>query len=54
MQTIDQALAVLVKNEVVSIEEALMNSANPVKLRKFIETEGGAFVFPASSQRSKQ
>jgi twitching motility protein PilT len=54
MQTIDQALAVLVKNEVVSIEEALMNSANPVKLRKFIETEGGEFVFPASSQRSKQ
>jgi twitching motility protein PilT len=46
MQTTDQALAVLVKNEVVSIEEALMNSANPVKLRKFIETECGEFAFP--------
>ena len=41
MQSLDQALAELVLKSGVSIEEALMNSGNPVKLRKFIECERG-------------
>jgi twitching motility protein PilT len=36
MQTLDQALAELVKKEAISTEEALMKSSNPAKLRKFI------------------
>ena len=36
MQTLDQALAELVKNKLVSVEDALMQSSNPAILRKFI------------------
>ena len=49
MQSLDQALAELVKNEGVSIEEALMNSSNPAKLRKFIESGVGEFAFQTNS-----
>jgi twitching motility protein PilT len=48
MQSLDQALAELVKKDGVSTEEALMNSSNPVKLRKFIESDCGEFAFQAN------
>ena len=39
MQTLDQALADLVKKESVKLEDALTKSRNPVKLRRFLQTE---------------
>jgi len=36
MQTLDQALAELVKKKRVSTEDALMQSSNPATLRKFV------------------
>ncbi len=49
MQSLDQALAELVKKDGVSVEEALMNSSNPVKLRKFIESGCGEFAFQTNA-----
>jgi len=40
MQTLDQALADLVKREIVKLEDALTKSTNPVKLHRFIQSEG--------------
>jgi twitching motility protein PilT len=40
MQTLDQALADLVKKKVVRLEEALMKSNNPVKLRQSLPSQG--------------
>jgi twitching motility protein PilT len=40
MQTLDQALADLVKRKVVKLEDALMKSSNPVKLRRFLQPQG--------------
>jgi twitching motility protein PilT len=40
MQTLDQALADLVKREIVKLEDALTKSNNPVKLHRFIQSEG--------------
>jgi twitching motility protein PilT len=40
MQTLDQALADLVKRGIVKLEDALTKSANPVKLHRFIQSEG--------------
>jgi twitching motility protein PilT len=37
MQTLDQALADLVKRKVVKLEDALMKSSNPMKLRRFLQ-----------------
>jgi twitching motility protein PilT len=42
MQTLDQALADLVERNIVTQEEALMKSSNPVKLRQFLQSEGEA------------
>jgi twitching motility protein PilT len=39
MQTLDQALADLVKREVVRLEDALTKSRNPVKLRRFLQSQ---------------
>jgi twitching motility protein PilT len=40
MQTLDQALADLVKRKVVKREDALMKSSNPVKLQRFLQSQG--------------
>jgi twitching motility protein PilT len=40
MQTLDQALADLVKKKVVKLEDALMKSNNPVKLRQSLQRQG--------------
>jgi twitching motility protein PilT len=40
MQTLDQALADLVKRKVVKLEDALMKSSNPVKLQRFLQSQG--------------
>jgi twitching motility protein PilT len=42
MQTLDQALADLAKRNIVTQEEALMKSSNPVKLRQFLQSQGEA------------
>jgi twitching motility protein PilT len=39
MQTLDQALADLIKRGIVKLEDALMKSRNPVKLRRFLQSE---------------
>jgi twitching motility protein PilT len=39
MQTLDQALADLVKRKIVRLEDALAKSTNPMKLQRFIESE---------------
>jgi twitching motility protein PilT len=44
MQTLDQALADLVKREVVRLEDALTKSRNPVKLRRFLQSQPEAVV----------
>jgi twitching motility protein PilT len=41
MQTLDQALAELVRTKMISNEEALINSSNPVTLAKLITNEHG-------------
>jgi twitching motility protein PilT len=45
MQTLDQALADLVKSNVVSEEEALVKSSSPAKVQQFLQfqPEGGRF-----------
>lgn len=40
MQTLDQALADLVKKKIVKLEDALMKSTNPVKLQRFLQSHG--------------
>jgi twitching motility protein PilT len=45
MQTLDQALADLVKNNIVSLEEALIKSGNPVKLREILQPQHRATTF---------
>lgn len=40
MQTLDQALADLVKRKVVKLEDALIKSSNPVKLQGFLQSHG--------------
>jgi len=45
MQTLDQALADLVKNNMVSLEEALVKSGNPVKLREILQPQYRATTF---------
>jgi twitching motility protein PilT len=47
MQTLDQALAMLVCQKRISIEEALMNSSNPTKLRQFIDSGHDEFSLQA-------
>jgi twitching motility protein PilT len=42
MQTMDQALADLVKRNIVTLEEALMRSSNPVKLQQSLQSQGEA------------
>ncbi len=42
MQTMDQALADLVKKNIVTVEEALMRSSNPVKLRQSLQSQAEA------------
>jgi twitching motility protein PilT len=42
MQTLDQALADLVRSGVVSDEEVLMKSSNPERLKKSLQFQGGA------------
>ena len=50
MQTLDQALAALVSYNYVSIEEALMNSSNPIKLRQLIDSKhNGEFAFQTAA-----
>jgi twitching motility protein PilT len=45
MQSLDQSLAMLVSQERISIEEALMNSSNPAKLRRQIDSNCGELAF---------
>lgn len=45
MRTLDQALARLVYKKHISIEEALMNSSNPVKLRQHIDSGNNELAF---------
>jgi twitching motility protein PilT len=40
MQTLDQALADLVKRKVVKLEDALIKSSNPGKLQRFLQSHG--------------
>jgi twitching motility protein PilT len=42
MQTLNQALADLVKKNIVTSEEALMKSSNPVKLQQSLQSQGEA------------
>ncbi len=44
-QTLDQALADLVKRNIVTLEEAIMKSSNPVKLQKSLQPQGEATTF---------
>jgi len=37
MQTLDQALAVLVRKKIVTLEEAEMKSSHPERLKKLVE-----------------
>jgi twitching motility protein PilT len=39
MQTLEQALADLVKRNIVTLEEALLRSSNPVKLRQSLQSQ---------------
>lgn len=39
MQTLNQALADLVKNKIISLEDALAKSTNPMKLNRFLKSE---------------
>jgi twitching motility protein PilT len=41
MQTLDQALADLIRKRVVSDEEALMKSSNPERLMKLLQFQCG-------------
>ena len=45
MQTLDQALADLVKRNIVDQEEALLKSSNPVKLKQLIQSQHTAATF---------
>jgi len=45
MQTLDQALADLVKKKIVKLEDALMKSTNPVKLRQFLQSQGEVVTY---------
>jgi twitching motility protein PilT len=40
MQTLDQALADLIKRKIVKLEDALTRSTNPVKLHRFLQSQG--------------
>jgi twitching motility protein PilT len=42
MQTLDQALADLVKRKIVTLEDALMKSSNPTKLQQSLQSQGEA------------
>jgi len=45
MQTMDQALADLVKRNMVTLEEAIMKSSNPVKLQQSLQSQREATTF---------
>jgi len=45
MQTLDQALADLVKKKIVKLEDALAKSTNPGKLHRFLQSEAEAIRF---------
>jgi twitching motility protein PilT len=51
MQTLDQALADLVKNNVVSTEDALAKSTNPRRLTEFLRPAAAAYGTPSLSSR---
>lgn len=40
MQTLNQALAGLVKRGIISVQEAMSKSSNPVKLQELLQTKG--------------
>jgi twitching motility protein PilT len=42
MQTLDQALADLVRKKIVSLQEAIMKSSHPERLKKLVEFHHGA------------
>jgi len=44
MQTLDQMLADLVRRKIVALEEALVKSSNPVKLRQSLQSQGEVAV----------
>ncbi|HEX9976200.1 MAG TPA: type IV pilus twitching motility protein PilT [Dehalococcoidales bacterium] len=46
MQTLDQALADLVKNNIVTVEDAMMKSSNPARLSHWLENSKQAEVQP--------
>jgi twitching motility protein PilT len=46
MQTLDQALADLVKNNIVAVEDAMMKSSNPARLSHWLENSKQAEVQP--------
>jgi twitching motility protein PilT len=45
MQTMDQALADLVKRNMVTLEEAIMRSSNPAKLQQSLQSQREATTF---------
>jgi twitching motility protein PilT len=44
MQTLDQALADLVKKKIVKLEDALAKSTNPMKLHRFLQSEAELII----------
>ena len=44
-QTLDQALTDLVKRNIITLEEAILRSSDPVKLQRSLQSQGGATRF---------
>ena len=52
MQTMDQALADLVRRNVVTLEEALIKSSNPVKLNQSFQSGPDDILSPAENDKT--
>jgi len=50
MHTLDQALADMVRNGVVSEEDAMMKSSNPAKLNELLQSQHGALTHNSVAQ----
>jgi twitching motility protein PilT len=51
MQTLDQALADLVKNDLIKVEDAMIKSSNPRKLTEFLKPATYGFSTPSARQQ---
>lgn len=49
MQTLNQALADLVIQRIVTIEEAMIKSSNPERMKKLVQSVGGASRLQSAS-----